>query len=240
MKRTLALILAVVMMMALAACGGDKPTSTPNNPTTSTPLQQGTGDINKDKDTPVTTDPAVKYKEHVEIACTGLPTTLDPYQKTNNVHDTTFKLSHNQLIYYNYETAEFEPELAAEWKTEAADTYWFKLKQGVKFHNGEELTSDDVLWTFVERPKTLDAIGAGTLVKIPSIDVGDFETKLKQVTKYLEKGDKIKVTIRFRGRQMAHTELGQDVLLRFADRLKDIAEIESNDGINFSTFVGIC
>ena len=69
----------------------------------------------------------------------------------------------------------------------------------------------------------------------PQIDVGDFETKVKQVTKYLEKGDKIKVTIRFRGRQMAHTELGSDVLLRFADRLKDLAEIESQpklDGKN--------
>ena len=60
----------------------------------------------------------------------------------------------------------------------------------------------------------------------PSIDVGDFETKLKQVTKYLEKGDKIKLSIRFRGRQLAHTELGKEVLERFADRLKDISEIE--------------
>ena len=60
----------------------------------------------------------------------------------------------------------------------------------------------------------------------PSSDVGDFETKLKQVTKYLEKGDKIKLSIRFRGRQLAHTELGKEVLERFADRLKDISEIE--------------
>ena len=61
----------------------------------------------------------------------------------------------------------------------------------------------------------------------PSIDVGDFETKIKQVTKYLEKGDKIKVTIKFRGRQMAHTELGTEVLNKFAGRLSDISEIES-------------
>lgn len=60
----------------------------------------------------------------------------------------------------------------------------------------------------------------------PVIDVGDFETKIRQVTKYLEKGDKIKVTIRFKGRQMAHTDLGKDVLVRFADRLKDISEVE--------------
>ena len=57
------------------------------------------------------------------------------------------------------------------------------------------------------------------------IDVGDFETKVKQVSKYLLKGDKIKVTIRFKGRQMAHTELGEDVMNRFADRLSDIAQV---------------
>lgn len=69
----------------------------------------------------------------------------------------------------------------------------------------------------------------------PSIDVGDFETKIKQVTKYLEKGDKIKVTIRFRGRQLAHTELGVDVLNKFAERLSDISVIEQDaklDGKN--------
>ena len=57
------------------------------------------------------------------------------------------------------------------------------------------------------------------------IDVGDFETKLRQVTKYLQKGDKIKITIRFKGRQMAHTELGEEVMNRFAERLSDIADI---------------
>lgn len=58
------------------------------------------------------------------------------------------------------------------------------------------------------------------------IDVGDFETKINQVTKYLEKGNKIKLTIRFKGRQMAHTELGRDVLVKFADRLSDKAIVE--------------
>ncbi len=57
------------------------------------------------------------------------------------------------------------------------------------------------------------------------IDVGDFETKLRQVTKYLEKGAKIKLTIRFKGRQMSHTELGQDVLIKFAERLSEISVI---------------
>ncbi len=57
------------------------------------------------------------------------------------------------------------------------------------------------------------------------IDVGDFETKIKQVTKYLQKGAKIKVTIRFKGRQMSHTELGEEVLERFAGRLSSLADV---------------
>ncbi len=60
----------------------------------------------------------------------------------------------------------------------------------------------------------------------PVIDVGDFETKLRQVTKYLEKNDKIKLSIRFKGRQMAHTELGREVLENFAERLSDISIVE--------------
>jgi len=60
----------------------------------------------------------------------------------------------------------------------------------------------------------------------PVIDIGDFETKLRQVTKYLEKGDKIKLSIRFKGRQMAHTELGKEVLEKFAARLEEISIIE--------------
>ncbi len=60
----------------------------------------------------------------------------------------------------------------------------------------------------------------------PVIDVGDFETKLRNVTKYLQKGDRIKLTIRFKGRQMAHTELGREVLERFSERLTDLAEVQ--------------
>lgn len=59
----------------------------------------------------------------------------------------------------------------------------------------------------------------------PVIDVGDFETKLKNVIKYLQHGDKIKLTIRFKGRQMAHTELGKEVLEKFAERTLDYATI---------------
>ena len=69
----------------------------------------------------------------------------------------------------------------------------------------------------------------------PVIDVGDFETKLRNATKYLEKGDRIKLTVRFKGRQMAHIELGKEVLDRFADRVKDYADVEQSPKLDGRT-----
>ena len=69
----------------------------------------------------------------------------------------------------------------------------------------------------------------------PVIDVGDFETKLRNATKYLEKGDRIKLTVRFKGRQMAHTELGREVLEQFASRVTEIADIEQSPKLDGRT-----
>ena len=69
----------------------------------------------------------------------------------------------------------------------------------------------------------------------PVIDVGDFETKLRNATKYLQKGDRVKLTIRFKGRQMAHTELGKEVLLRFSDRVKDYADVKEQPKLDGRT-----
>lgn len=59
-----------------------------------------------------------------------------------------------------------------------------------------------------------------------TIDVGDFETKVRNAKAYLEKGHKIKVTVRFKGRQLAHPELGREVIMKFAERLSDVSTIE--------------
>ena len=59
-----------------------------------------------------------------------------------------------------------------------------------------------------------------------TIDVHDFNTRVKNSLKYLEKGHKVKVSVRFKGREMAHTELGREVLERFADALSEVSEIE--------------
>ncbi len=59
-----------------------------------------------------------------------------------------------------------------------------------------------------------------------NIDVGDFETKVKQAKKFIAGGDKVKVSIRFRGREMAHTDRGVEVMNRFAEALGEEANIE--------------
>ena len=60
----------------------------------------------------------------------------------------------------------------------------------------------------------------------PSIDTNDFNTKVNQAAKFLQQGHKLKVSIRFRGREMAHTSLGLDVHKRFAEALEGKAVID--------------
>ena len=61
----------------------------------------------------------------------------------------------------------------------------------------------------------------------PKIDTGDYDTKKKHVLRFLAAGNKVKITIMFRGREMSHPEQGLSILERLADDLKDIAVIES-------------
>lgn len=59
-----------------------------------------------------------------------------------------------------------------------------------------------------------------------NIDIGDFNTKVNQARKFLAKGDKLKVSIRLRGREMAHPELGETNMQRFADQLAEEANVD--------------
>ena len=60
----------------------------------------------------------------------------------------------------------------------------------------------------------------------PVIDVGDFDTKVRNASKYLEKGHKVKLSIRFKGIQIAHPELAEEVLNKFASRVESFAIVE--------------
>ncbi len=61
----------------------------------------------------------------------------------------------------------------------------------------------------------------------PATDENDYQTKLRQMTKFIGEGNKVKVTLRYRGREMAHQEFGTNVLNRVKDDLADIVQVES-------------
>ncbi|MDF2927959.1 MAG: infC [Anaerospora sp.] len=60
----------------------------------------------------------------------------------------------------------------------------------------------------------------------PNIEDHDFEVKLKNALRFLEDGDKVKVTIMFRGRELSHPELGRQVLVKMAAEVKEVANVE--------------
>lgn len=74
----------------------------------------------------------------------------------------------------------------------------------------------------------------------PGIGENDFNTKLKNGQKFLTDGDRVKVSVRFRGREMAHTEIGEQLLKDFAAKCADIATLDKNpklEGRNMSMFL---
>ena len=60
----------------------------------------------------------------------------------------------------------------------------------------------------------------------PSIDVNDFNVKLRSAQKFLSEGNRVKVTVRFRGREMAHTDIGQGLLVKFAEDCGEVASLD--------------
>ncbi|NPV27097.1 MAG: translation initiation factor IF-3 [Firmicutes bacterium] len=60
----------------------------------------------------------------------------------------------------------------------------------------------------------------------PNIEEHDFQVKVKNVARFLEDGDKVKVTVMFRGREISHAELGQELCARLAEAVKDLAAVE--------------
>jgi translation initiation factor IF-3 len=61
----------------------------------------------------------------------------------------------------------------------------------------------------------------------PGTDEGDYQVKLRNIRRFIEEGNKCKVTLRFRGREMAHQDIGMTLLMRVRDDVQDIASVES-------------
>lgn len=74
----------------------------------------------------------------------------------------------------------------------------------------------------------------------PGIDTNDLNTKMRNAMKFLKEGNRVKVTVRFRGREMAHTEIGEELLIRFGEGCAEVANMEKKpklDGRHMSIFL---
>lgn len=78
-----------------------------------------------------------------------------------------------------------------------------------------------------EQRKNQKVVNVKEIRLSPSIEEHDYQTKLRQAIKFLEKGDKVKVSIRFRGRAITHKDLGRDVLEDFIEDTAEVATVES-------------
>jgi translation initiation factor IF-3 len=75
----------------------------------------------------------------------------------------------------------------------------------------------------------------------PGTDTHDYEVKMRSVIKFLQNGDKVKITLRFRGREMAHQDLGRNLLERVAEDVKDVGKVENMpkvEGRQMSMMIG--
>ena len=91
-----------------------------------------------------------------------------------------------------------------------------------------------------ENRKNQKVINIKEIQLSPSIDTNDFNTKCNHAIRFLKNGDKVKVTVRFRGREVTHSEIGETLLLRFAEQAKEFGNIDRTpklEGRNMTMFL---
>ena len=91
-----------------------------------------------------------------------------------------------------------------------------------------------------ENRKNQKVINVKEVQLSPSIDTNDFNTKCRNACKFLSKGDKVKVTVRFRGREVSHSEIGEVLLQRFAEGVKEVGSVDRPaklEGRNMTMFL---
>ena len=87
-------------------------------------------------------------------------------------------------------------------------------------------------YRFQEQKKKSEAKKKSKAIEIkeikvrPNIDDHDYQVKMRAISRFFEEGDKVKVTLRFRGRELAHTHLGMELLARMRDELDEVAKVE--------------
>ena len=88
-----------------------------------------------------------------------------------------------------------------------------------------------------EAKKKQHVISIKEIKMSPKIEEHDYQTKLKSAIAFFERGDKVKLTMMFRGREVTHPELGQRIIERFREDVSDVSELEKNEGLDRRTMV---
>lgn len=135
---------------------------------------------------PSTPPEGVALKDDIVIGMKSKHTTIDPMEASNTQHNYMWRMVHDTPIHFNNETKELEPQLATEWSTDdGGKTYIFKLREGVKFHNGETLKASDVVFTFNRMQGTTSC--NGLYAKVESVEaVDDLTVKMVLVDPNLD------------------------------------------------------
>lgn len=175
MKKAVSLVLCVFMLTGLLSgcnkteAGGETQGQTAGS--TEGSSQESTGEAEQGD---------VKYKDDIIVGISGKIVSLDPQTNSNTQHNLYFRMVFDTLLDFSNENNEILPCLAASWETEDAQTYIFKLREDVKFHNGEPLKASDVVFSFERAPGTDSASTLGNLIEeVKATDEYTVELKLK-------------------------------------------------------------
>ena len=176
MKRFLSLALCLLMFAGmLAGCSSNTDTdpSTDDGTTTTTP-----DDENNSTGDETTPSGEENYKKDIIFGLGGKIVALDPQANSNTQHNYYFRMVFDTPLDFNNETQELEPNIVTEWSTEDAVTYSFTLRDDVYFHNGEQLTADDVKFSYDRAPDTDSASTLGDLIKETRV-IDDFHFEIE-------------------------------------------------------------
>ncbi len=170
-KKFLSVSLCLSLIAGLAAGCGNKPA----NP----PAEGSTPASNASEAAPT------EYKKDIVLGLSGKHSSIDPHSNSNTQHNYMFRMVFDNLVDYDNATGEIKPCLATSWEVEDGQTYTFKLRNDVKFHNGEPLKASDVVYTF-KRAVGTTASNAMAL-KIASVEaLDDYTVKMVLTTPNLD------------------------------------------------------
>ncbi|MBQ2455057.1 MAG: hypothetical protein II499_03080, partial [Firmicutes bacterium] len=143
MKKALAMLLCVLLVVSLLAGCGSKTEPAPST----TPAETKPAETTPAQTTPAAPTPApaeAKFKDDIIIGIGGKIIDIDPQENSNTQHNYYFRCVFDTPLDFNNQTSELEPNVCTEWSTEDGKTWNFTLRDDVYFHNGEKMTANDV------------------------------------------------------------------------------------------------